>query len=517
VSVRRFLFCATILLLCVNAASAARYQRCKDGKTLVWNSLRGVAQEASWSGLRDINGYATGEGTLTWYRLNDVVNSYTGKMVRGKFEGAVIKQQSGTRLQTMFVNGEKTGGWSEPTESEEPAATPMDKEPKAKPTPTVAKEEELADETSLTPTPTRARSPTPSPTPTPTPSPRPTATPSPMATPTPSPTPTPKPTPSPPPVRSVTPTPTPILTPPPTATPSPSRAPTATPAPARTPTPAPVEKSSPPQLKTVPSSPSPMEQPTQQQSLNLEPGIGGPKHDSLNLAVPPSPTRNIGPAAPWSEPPSLPTPTQKSSVEDRQLALAKPKAATPVPQLTGSKAEMIAELKKETAATLAQVKRATENFREVQALDKLETFPPEVSASISSLADQTRDFRSKLGYEVAMYECGAETATSEALVALEKATQDLAQKNTPAGRMKLMTFFKRFPLPSRDNQKQLWRYVASFLSACERAKREAEGHLEKARAFQAEGKKEEALREYQEIYRIYPNSITADRIQELQN
>ncbi|PYK32120.1 MAG: hypothetical protein DME57_00995, partial [Verrucomicrobia bacterium] len=80
-SVRRFLFCATILFLCANAASAARYQRCQDGKTLIWNSLRGVAQDSSWSGLRDVNGYATGEGTLTWYRLGDVVNRYTGQMV----------------------------------------------------------------------------------------------------------------------------------------------------------------------------------------------------------------------------------------------------------------------------------------------------------------------------------------------------------------------------------------------------------------------------------------------------
>src|SRR6516162_5175243 len=113
-SVRRFLVCAAVLLLCANGARAARYQRCQDGKTLVWNNLRGVAQEATWSGLRDINGYATGEGTLTWHRLGEVVNIYTGKMVHGKFEGPVIREQGNTRLQTNFVNGEKAGDWSEP-------------------------------------------------------------------------------------------------------------------------------------------------------------------------------------------------------------------------------------------------------------------------------------------------------------------------------------------------------------------------------------------------------------------
>ncbi|HEY6070079.1 MAG TPA: hypothetical protein VIU85_01815, partial [Chthoniobacterales bacterium] len=99
----RSLFVCTLIILLASSAQAARYQRCKDGKTLVWNSQRGVAQEATWSGLRDVKGYATGEGTLTWYRLNEVVNSYTGKMVAGKLEGMVVKEQAGTRLQAKFA------------------------------------------------------------------------------------------------------------------------------------------------------------------------------------------------------------------------------------------------------------------------------------------------------------------------------------------------------------------------------------------------------------------------------
>ena len=178
---------------------------------------------------------------------------------------------------------------------------------------------------------------------------------------------------------------------------------------------------------------------------------------------------------------------------------------------------MIAELKKETAAVLAQVKKSTQNFHEVQAMDSLQTLPPEISASISALADQARDFRKKLGYEVAMYECGAETATGEALVAVNQATNDLTQKNTPAGRLKALNFLKRYPLPARDNLKPLWRYIVSILNVCERAKADAEGHLERAKSLEAEGKKDEALREYQEIYRVYPNTITADRIQQLQS
>ncbi len=130
-SARCFFVCGAVLLLFANGANAARYQRTRDGKTLVWNNLRGVAEEATWSGLRDLNGYATGEGTLTWYRLGNFVNSYTGKMVRGKFEGPVIREQGQTRLQATFVNGDKVGDWSEPGSTRPPAPKPKEQLPPA--------------------------------------------------------------------------------------------------------------------------------------------------------------------------------------------------------------------------------------------------------------------------------------------------------------------------------------------------------------------------------------------------
>jgi len=184
--------------------------------------------------------------------------------------------------------------------------------------------------------------------------------------------------------------------------------------------------------------------------------------------------------------------------------------------LAGSKSEMIAEFKKQTAGVLGQAKKATNGFLEIQQLDGAQPLSPELSASISALAEQARDFRAKLGYEVAMYECGAETATSEALTALDKATRDFSDKNMPAGRLKLMTFFRRFPAPSRDNQKALWRYMGSIFLACEHARKDAETHLQRAKSLESSGKKAEALREYQEIYNLYPNSITADKITTLQ-
>ena len=174
-SAPRILVCASLIFLFANAASAARYQRTKDGKTLVWNNLRGVAQEVTWSGLSDLNGYATGEGTLTWYRLGGFVNSYTGKMVRGKFEGPVIRLQGSTQVKANFTNGEKTTNWVEPESTATPTATPAPSiaaSPIATtptPTPVVPQQSETP---SIEPLPIASPLPTATSTPTPRPSPR---------------------------------------------------------------------------------------------------------------------------------------------------------------------------------------------------------------------------------------------------------------------------------------------------------------------------------------------------------
>ena len=45
---------------------------------------------------------------------------------------------------------------------------------------------------------------------------------------------------------------------------------------------------------------------------------------------------------------------------------------------------------------------------------------------------------------------------------------------------------------------------------------EAETHLQQAQSLDSAGKTSEALREYQEIYRTYPNPITAAKIRQLE-
>lgn len=125
----RWLFLyGTLLLLLANGAYAGRYERTKDG-TLVWNNLRGWGNEATWSGDRDPKRYAIGEGTLTWYRVERriltgsnipfargssvVVGSYSGKMVRGKFDGLVVNVDANEKtFHATFSDGRKVNDWA---------------------------------------------------------------------------------------------------------------------------------------------------------------------------------------------------------------------------------------------------------------------------------------------------------------------------------------------------------------------------------------------------------------------
>ena len=65
---------------------------------------------------------------------------------------------------------------------------------------------------------------------------------------------------------------------------------------------------------------------------------------------------------------------------------------------------MIAEFKEQTESVLAQVRDATANFREIDRIDAVLNLPARVSASVASLANRARDFRAKLGYEIAFHE-----------------------------------------------------------------------------------------------------------------
>jgi len=104
----------------------AKYDRALDGKTKVWHNVAQRRVQASWSGGRDEKGYATGKGTLTWFRAQRSwqtgsllpktkyvqVSQYKGKMVEGKLEGSVVSVgPNGKTYRAKFADGQRTGEW----------------------------------------------------------------------------------------------------------------------------------------------------------------------------------------------------------------------------------------------------------------------------------------------------------------------------------------------------------------------------------------------------------------------
>ena len=110
------------LVLVGGAYAGGTYQRTDDHKkALVWNNDPKPGDVATWSGDRDANGYATGPGTLQWFRVEPGFNigarkrtpisSYSATMLHGKFNGGVMTVDHGKTYHATFADGQKKGHW----------------------------------------------------------------------------------------------------------------------------------------------------------------------------------------------------------------------------------------------------------------------------------------------------------------------------------------------------------------------------------------------------------------------
>jgi hypothetical protein len=246
--------------------------------------------------------------------------------------------------------------------------------------------------------------------------------------------------------------------------------------------------------------------------------------------VSPSPSPTPTPASVLSTPAhpleftSSPTPQLKTDELPAREPSPLPRSTPTISAAGGSrkidpnlKRQIIADFKKEIDFVLGQVRDATGNFREVNQLQQVRSLPASASARVTFLANEAREFRAKLGYEVTYYECLAEIQAVDALTVVDEATGDIAAKDTPSARKTLETFRTRYSEPTAEAQKPLWRYLVSLFSLCDRLKTEAEGHLQRALSLESAGKKADALQEYREIERIYPNPVTAAKIRQLES
>ncbi len=389
----RCLFVCTTLLLFANGADGGGvYQHTRDRRTLIWNNYPSRDDEATWSGERDSNGYATGDGTLTWYRVQRaivtgsnipsakgrtvgavVINRYSGKMVRGRFDGPVVNvDASGKMFHGRFVNGTKANDW---------VAGPL------------------------------------------------------------------------------------------------------------------------------PRTDQPLNERVSKGAVNAQPPAEGPPRFAAAASIRPF---TPAPSAPATSIPATSAPAPSAP------APSAPAPSTPPAVEPEVKSRMITDFKEQTQAVLSRVGDATGNFPEIDRLDSVQQLPPPVSESVASLVDRARDFRAKVGYETALSECRSETETVDALSAVDQSTRNIAGNNASAANSGLTDFLKDNPEPMVDTQRPLWRYLTSMRLLCSRLEKEAETHLERAGAFASAGRTGDAIREYQEAYRTFPNPATAEKIRQLQ-
>ena len=369
---RCLFICTTLLLFANGAYGDGTFQRTRDGRTLIWNNYPRRDDEATWSGERDSNGFATGNGTLTWYRVRRavvtgsnipssrgravgaiVVDRYSGRMLRGRFDGPVVNvDASGRMFHGTFVNGTKANDW---------VAGPL------------------------------------------------------------------------------------------------------------------------------PRTDQQLNERVSRSAVNAQPPAEGPPRFAMAASTRPD------------------TPATSATA-----------ASTPAVAEPEVKSRMITDFKEQTQAVLSRVGDATGNFREIDRLDSVQELPAAVSESVASLVDRARDFRAKVGYETALSECRSETETVDALSAVDQSTRNIAGNDGSAANSGLTDFLKNNPEPTVDTQRPLWRYLTSMQLLCSRLENEAEIHLQRAEAFASAGRTADAIREYQEAYRTFPNPATVEKIRQLQ-
>jgi hypothetical protein len=461
----RWLLVLSALLFANSANCGSGYQYTRDGKTLIWNNSLSRGDAAAWSGRRDSAGFATGYGTLTWYKRQQaiitgsnipsptngsvVLGRYSGQMVRGKFQGTVVNIDANGRVfHGTFVNGTKT---SDGVEGRMAYTNPQ----MVQHAPNNAVNKEAAPP-SVGPPPPPSNNP-----------------------------------------QSVQHAPK-------SAVKKEAAAPSVGPPPAsnnpqlvqHAPKNAGGEEPAPP--AAGPPLDEHGDEKTSGSVADTKPAFG----ESLHAVTPPSSLRApviaaIAPPASVSAPPPQPS--------------VNPIAVEPV-----VRNRIIEDFKQETESVVSRVSDATANFHEIDRLDSVQELPTPVSESVDALMDRARDFRAKLGYETALSECRMETQTTDALSVVDQVTHNLATGNAAEAGTRVKEFLKNNPEPPGESRKNLWDYLASVRSSCSRSEKDADVHLQQAQLFVSAGKIGDAIREYQEAFRIFPTPATAEKIRRLQ-
>jgi len=166
----------------------------------------------------------------------------------------------------------------------------------------------------------------------------------------------------------------------------------------------------------------------------------------------------------------------RSPVAKTASAQASAPSASPPALDRAEKDRIVAKFKDETQSVLSRVSDSTGNFHEIDRLESVQKLPAPVSESVVSLADQARDFRSKIGAQTALQEYRTETETVDALSVVDQITRDIAANDASKACSRVADFLRNKPEPPSDSQKPLWRYLTSVRALCSRSEKEADVH-----------------------------------------
>jgi hypothetical protein len=507
---RSLVGCSVLLLATV--AYGGAFQRTKDGKTLVWNNAPEPGDIATWSGKQDANGYATGYGTVTWYRADLkmsvgsnlpspgqrlLIGRYSGQMVRGKFEGAVVNvDANGKTFHGTFAKGRKTNDWTSGPASanqqlqQKKPETKIAETPAEGPSPSPGRQQHpaVSSAPSKTVTETSAGKTHHD--------------------------------------ASVKEKQSAAQAGGPTAVQNEQKKsePKAPEKPAEEPRPSPA-------LRVAKISPEPSAIPTRTPIANTfrNDSVSAREGESWTNAPSSADERD---QKKKSEPQLVEVPAEEahpspSPSPPDQVVMVSPRTSagagevsvslSPESRETSMPNRVIQHFKEQTQSTLSRVGDATGNFRQVNRLEAVQKLPPPVSEGVALLANRARDVRSEVGSETALQECRNEIQTVDALSVIDQVTRDMAANDASRASSELNDFLQNSPEPIDDSQNGLWRYLTSLQQLFNRSEKEAAAHIQRGQSLDAANKTSEAIREYQKAYQVFPNPATAEKIRHLQD
>jgi len=104
-----FLSAVVLMILLSGMALAGELIVTEDG-VKIWNPAPATAPNATWSGSRDAENFATGTGTLQVFLDNSKVYTYEGQVIKGKPHGSgLLTSTVGDSYEGSFVEGRKSG------------------------------------------------------------------------------------------------------------------------------------------------------------------------------------------------------------------------------------------------------------------------------------------------------------------------------------------------------------------------------------------------------------------------